>query len=35
MTNAWVSAGYNVVGFDDEDFSAANYTADGPICASA
>jgi len=30
MTNAWVSAGYNLVGFEDEDFSDANYTAEGP-----
>jgi hypothetical protein len=30
MTNAWVSAGYNLVGFEDEDFSAASYTAQGP-----
>jgi hypothetical protein len=29
MTNTWVSLGYNVVGFEDEDFSAANYTAQG------
>lgn len=30
MTNAWVSAGYNLVGFEDEDFTDANYTAEGP-----
>ncbi len=30
MTNAWVSLGYNVVGFEDKDFSDANYTAAGP-----
>ena len=30
MTNAWVSAGYNLVGFEDDDFSDANYTAEGP-----
>lgn len=30
MTNAWVSAGYNLVGFEDEDFSDANDTAEGP-----
>ncbi len=29
MTNAWISAGYNVTGFKDDDFSAANYTAEG------
>ncbi|MCZ6888082.1 MAG: OmpA family protein [Gammaproteobacteria bacterium] len=28
--NLWVSAGYNIVGFEDEDFSAGNYTAQGP-----
>mgnify|MGYP002620835834 CR=1 FL=1 len=27
--NIWVSLGYNVVGFRDEDFSAGNYTAQG------
>ena len=26
----WLSAGYNVVGFDDRDFSLENYTARGP-----
>ena len=30
MTNAWASLGYNLVGFRDDDFSAANYTAQGP-----
>ena len=29
MTNAWVSLGYNLSGFEDDDFSAANYTAEG------
>ena len=31
MTNTWVSAGYNVTGFEDDDFSSANYTAQGPF----
>ena len=30
MTNAWVSAGYNLVGFEDDDFDDASYTAEGP-----
>lgn len=30
LTNTWISAGYNIVGFEDDDFSDANYTADGP-----
>ena len=29
MTNVWVSAGYNIDGFRDDDFSSANYTAQG------
>ena len=29
--NAWVSLGYNFTGFEDEDFSAADYTAQGPF----
>ncbi|MCK4536937.1 MAG: hypothetical protein KAT93_07985, partial [Desulfuromonadales bacterium] len=29
MENTWVSLGYNLVGFEDEDFSAAQYTAQG------
>ena len=29
MTNTWISLGYNIVGFEDEDFSAGNYTAEG------
>jgi hypothetical protein len=28
--NAWVSLGYNIFGFEDKDFSSANYTAQGP-----
>jgi outer membrane protein OmpA-like peptidoglycan-associated protein len=31
MQNAWVSLGYNLTGFDDKDFSQANYTAQGPF----
>ena len=30
IKNAWVSLGYNLVGFKDKDFSAADYTAQGP-----
>ncbi|HJV35332.1 OmpA family protein [Geomonas sp.] len=30
MENAWLSLGYNVAGFYDKDFSAANFTAQGP-----
>jgi hypothetical protein len=30
VTNAWVSAGFNVRGYQDRDFSAAEYTAFGP-----
>ncbi len=29
MQNAWISVGYNLAGFKDRDFSAANYTAQG------
>ena len=29
--NAWVSLGYNFTGFEDEDFSEADYTAEGPF----
>lgn len=29
--NAWMSLGYNVVGFEDRDFSQASYTAQGPF----
>ncbi len=28
--NMWLSLGYNLAGFEDEDFSAARYTASGP-----
>ncbi|MFP5339204.1 MAG: flagellar motor protein MotB, partial [Gammaproteobacteria bacterium] len=28
--NAWVSLGYNLLGFRDRDFDAARYTAQGP-----
>lgn len=31
MQNAWVSLGYNLLGFSDRDFSAADYTAQGPF----
>jgi uncharacterized repeat protein (TIGR01451 family) len=30
IKNAWVSLGYNLIGFTDKDFSSANYTAKGP-----
>ena len=30
MKDMWVSVGYNVVGFEDDDFIAADYTAKGP-----
>ena len=30
-TNLWVSAGYNFAGFRDDDFSGADYTAEGPF----
>ncbi|PKN38506.1 MAG: hypothetical protein CVU62_06635 [Deltaproteobacteria bacterium HGW-Deltaproteobacteria-2] len=29
--NAWLSLGYNLTGFEDKDFSDANYTAQGPF----
>jgi hypothetical protein len=29
--NAWLSLGYNLLGFEDRDFSQANYTAQGPF----
>jgi uncharacterized repeat protein (TIGR01451 family) len=29
--NTWISAGYNFMGFEDDDFSRANYTAQGPF----
>jgi nucleoid-associated protein YgaU len=28
--NAWLSVGYNFLGFEDEDFSKARFTAQGP-----
>ncbi len=28
--NVWVSVGYNIEGFEDEDFQAAEYTRSGP-----
>jgi len=28
--NAWVSVGYNIFGFEDNDFSSAAYTSQGP-----
>jgi hypothetical protein len=28
--NMWVTLGYNIAGFHDDDFSAARYTAEGP-----
>lgn len=31
VKNAWISAGYNFVGFTDRDFSAADFTAQGPF----
>lgn len=31
VKNVWVSLGYNFVGFDDKDFSASNYTSQGPF----
>ncbi|UCF29782.1 MAG: OmpA family protein [bacterium] len=30
FTNAWMSFGYNFVGFEDDDFSDAGYRASGP-----
>lgn len=30
VDNIWLSAGYNLRGMDDRDFSAANYRAQGP-----
>ncbi len=30
MRNIWLSVGYNFSGFEDDDFSAAGYTASGP-----
>ena len=31
MDNAWLSLGYNLLGFRDRDFSAAEYTSQGPF----
>lgn len=31
VQNIWISAGYNFVGFQDEDFSRADFTAQGPF----
>lgn len=31
MQNAWISLGYNFTGFQDKDFSQAEYTAQGPF----
>jgi uncharacterized repeat protein (TIGR01451 family) len=31
VKNAWLSVGYNITGFEDQDFSAAAYTAQGPF----
>jgi len=31
MTNVWMSLGYNITGFYDVDFSAADFTAKGPF----
>jgi uncharacterized repeat protein (TIGR01451 family) len=30
MENGWLSLGYNLLGFKDRDFSAANFTSQGP-----
>lgn len=31
--NVWLSVGYNIVGFDDADFSASRHTSRGPYIA--
>lgn len=31
VKNAWITLGYNLVGFTDRDFSAADYTSQGPF----
>ncbi|MBN2721036.1 MAG: DUF11 domain-containing protein, partial [Proteobacteria bacterium] len=31
MENVWVSFGYNLLGFEDSDFSQGNFTAQGPF----
>jgi opacity protein-like surface antigen len=33
MDNTWVAAGYNLRGFDDDDFSGAAYRSQGPYIA--
>ena len=33
--NTWLSVGYNIAGFHDEDFSTAGYTAQGPFVSIA
>ncbi|MDO8445944.1 MAG: hypothetical protein Q7T53_07585 [Deltaproteobacteria bacterium] len=30
MKNVWLSVGYNIIGFRDEDFSKADFTSEGP-----
>ena len=30
VDNVWISLGYNLTGFYDEEFSGADYTAQGP-----
>ena len=29
--NLWISIGYNVQGFEDDDYAASRYTASGPF----
>lgn len=31
MENAWINLGYNIVGFEDQDFSKSSFTAQGPF----
>lgn len=31
VQNAWISLGYNLIGFEDKDFSRADFTARGPF----
>ncbi len=31
VENTWLSVGYNFLGFEDEDFSEAQFTAQGPF----
>ena len=31
VKNAWISLGYNLTGFNDRDFSRANFTSKGPF----